>query len=230
MVAKAGELLLDLHVHSSVSGGSFSPSELVAHAIDKGLDIIAITDVGSVEGVEEALRAAEKVGWRSASYRSVRIVSGLELRAFHAGRELLLVGLFVDPDHRVLKEDLLCYRLGIHKFSAIEAIELIRAATGVPILADPASLLNGTGNGIDLLRDELLDLKNRGLMGLEVYRPGYTPKAVAQMESLALDLELARSGGSDFYALTDNQPRMGEVSVPPDVWEELISVAESIPT
>ena len=36
--------IVDLHVHSTKSDGSYTPSELVEHAIEKGLSAFALTD------------------------------------------------------------------------------------------------------------------------------------------------------------------------------------------
>ena len=41
---------IDLHVHTTASDGTFTPSEAVALAREKGLDAIAITDHDTMEG------------------------------------------------------------------------------------------------------------------------------------------------------------------------------------
>ena len=40
--------LIDLHVHSTASDGTMSPSELVNYALSKGLAAFALTDTDSV--------------------------------------------------------------------------------------------------------------------------------------------------------------------------------------
>ena len=52
--------MIDLHVHSNRSDGTFSPTELVDYAIEKGLHAFALTDHDTVEGLEEAIVYAEQ--------------------------------------------------------------------------------------------------------------------------------------------------------------------------
>jgi len=53
---------IDLHVHSKASDGIFSPSELIAMAQKAGLYAIALSDHDSVDGIDEAVNAADKSG------------------------------------------------------------------------------------------------------------------------------------------------------------------------
>ena len=46
--------MVDLHVHSTRSDGTFTPKELVDYAIEKGLTAFALTDHDSIDGLEEA--------------------------------------------------------------------------------------------------------------------------------------------------------------------------------
>ena len=57
---------IDLHVHTTASDGSFTPSEVCQMALDKGLAALAITDHDTVDGVPEAIRFMEYTG--SSSY------------------------------------------------------------------------------------------------------------------------------------------------------------------
>ncbi|MCL2070257.1 MAG: PHP domain-containing protein [Treponema sp.] len=54
--------MIDLHTHSSASDGSFSPSGLVAEAEKRGISVLALTDHDSIEGLEEAAKAAMERG------------------------------------------------------------------------------------------------------------------------------------------------------------------------
>jgi hypothetical protein len=47
---------IDLHIHSTASDGTFSPSEIIAHAINLRLKAIAITDHDTLAGSIEAVR------------------------------------------------------------------------------------------------------------------------------------------------------------------------------
>ena len=62
IIKKAGYLIMgqvDLHVHSTSSDGTYTPTELVNYAIEKGLDAFALTDHDTVDGIDEALAAAK---------------------------------------------------------------------------------------------------------------------------------------------------------------------------
>jgi predicted metal-dependent phosphoesterase TrpH len=54
--------LIDLHVHSNISDGTYSPSEVVKLAADRGVGVMALTDHDTVEGVVEA-EADAKEQW-----------------------------------------------------------------------------------------------------------------------------------------------------------------------
>ena len=81
------------------------------------------------------------------------------------------------------------------RFSARDAIAMIRDAGGIAILAHPASL-DPTLRSIPAL---LKDLCRVGLGGVEVYYPSHSPKAVAALVKMADDFDLLLTGGSDFH-------------------------------
>ena len=80
---------IDLHMHSTRSDGSFSPTEVVERAAELGISVISLTDHDSVEGVEEAQNAGDDVG--------VEVIAGTELSAQEAGSDVHILGYFVDP-------------------------------------------------------------------------------------------------------------------------------------
>ena len=51
--------LIDLHIHSTASDGSLTPTEVVNRANDLGLTAMALTDHDTVAGIDEALEAAK---------------------------------------------------------------------------------------------------------------------------------------------------------------------------
>ena len=53
--------MVDLHVHSTCSDGTFTPEELVDYAIQKGLTAFALTDHDTGNGLDRAIRYAEKL-------------------------------------------------------------------------------------------------------------------------------------------------------------------------
>lgn len=86
---------IDLHVHSDVSDGTLSPAQVVAYAASKGLDAMALTDHDTVDGVEEARKAAEGL--------SMELIPGIELSCMYAETEIHILGLYIqDKSPRLL--------------------------------------------------------------------------------------------------------------------------------
>ena len=56
---------IDLHTHSTKSDGTYTPQELVRYAQEKGLSAIALTDHDTVDGIAEAISAAEELRARA---------------------------------------------------------------------------------------------------------------------------------------------------------------------
>jgi predicted metal-dependent phosphoesterase TrpH len=81
------------------------------------------------------------------------------------------------------------------RFSAHDAIAMIRQAGGVTVLAHPSSLDPSLRSIGPLLKD----LHLVGLDGVEVYYPSHSPKAVKALVKIAKDLGLLMTGGSDFH-------------------------------
>lgn len=54
----------DLHNHTTASDGVLHPAQLIQRAFDHGVNLLAITDHDTVNGLEEGEAAAEKLGIR----------------------------------------------------------------------------------------------------------------------------------------------------------------------
>ena len=83
------------------------------------------------------------------------------------------------------------------RFSALDAIAIIREAGGIAVLAHPSSL-DPTLRSIPLL---LKNLRKMGLEGVEVYYPSHSPKVVKALLKVADDMGLLITGGSDFHGM-----------------------------
>ena len=79
---------LDLHMHSTASDGAFAPADVVRLALDKQLDVIALTDHDNTDGVLPARRAAEGT--------PLTVIAGVELSAEDATRDTHLLGYLLD--------------------------------------------------------------------------------------------------------------------------------------
>lgn len=92
----------DLHLHSYYSDGALSPRALVERAREAGLQIISITDHDNLAGIPEAMEAAEELG--------IEFIPGVEVNAHVDGREVHLLGYFIDVQNPTLNEFLLLMR------------------------------------------------------------------------------------------------------------------------
>jgi predicted metal-dependent phosphoesterase TrpH len=104
----------------------------------------------------------------------------------------------------------------------VRAVELVRAAGGVPVMAHPFA--NGRGWTVG---DEVIEAMARaGLAGLEVYHRDHRPTEVAHAERLAAALGLFVTGSSDYHgAGKDNQ--LGENTTTGEVLAQIEEQATS---
>ena len=265
---------IDLHVHTTCSDGTFTPSEVVALARDRGLSVIAITDHDTADGVREALEAAD--GW-------LEVVPGVEFSAELDGASVHVLGYWVDPDHPELRAEfarlrearerrgeLMVERLrelgypismervreiaggapivrphiaqamveaGIvptedeafteafiadggrayvakHALHPLDALELIRRAGGVCVLAHP-----GMWGGEREVPEELVvEMAERGMAGLEVDHPDHAPQQRERYRALARRLGLVPTGASDCHGTRYDPVRLGCCTTDPEAF------------
>lgn len=75
-------MISDLHTHSTASDGQYTPSQLVRLAKARGLEVLALTDHDTVDGLDEAVRAGDELGlqvlrgveFSAREYRSLHIL------------------------------------------------------------------------------------------------------------------------------------------------------------
>ena len=80
----------DLHVHTTTSDGSETPTDVVIRAKNLGVSAIAITDHDTCEGVPEALKAGQEHG--------IEVIPGIEVSVDYLGvYGIHVLGYFVDP-------------------------------------------------------------------------------------------------------------------------------------
>ena len=89
---------IDLHTHSDRSDGTTSPAELVCHAVERGMDVLAITDHDTTEGWALATEAALESG--------LTLVRGLEVSCKLAGHGVHLLAYLPDPTYEPLAHEL----------------------------------------------------------------------------------------------------------------------------
>ena len=97
-----------------------------------------------------------------------------------------------------------------------DAVEIIYDAGGIPVIAHP--------HDIDIAETLIKDLMNYGLRGIEAYHRKHSPACVEYFSSMAENLGLIVTGGSDFHApnLVNGQIILGKHFVPEWVYDKLI--------
>lgn len=245
---------IDLHTHTNASDGLLAPAELVRAARAAGLSVLGITDHDTVNGIGEALSAAEAEG--------ITLVPGVEINAYRGAFEYHILGYYIDHRDerlgaalsglraarvaRMEKMAALLCGLGMEvspadilalagdgavgrphiaramvarghvasireafdkfigdgkpayaprsKLSPSEAIGIITAAGGLPVLAHP-----GIWPG-----DELIpQLAAWGIVGIEAHTPQHTEEQVERYLASARELGLIVTGGSDYHGWND---------------------------
>jgi hypothetical protein len=241
-------MLADLHIHTTYSDSTLTPSEVVRWAERKGLSHIAITDHDVTDGIAEA---EDKT--------SVVVIPGIEIEC-DSGRqneEIHILGYFIKRENQRLQRLLSAIREGRRKridkileklkragislnisevkkvagpgaigrlhiayilylygfsksvLSAFErfltvgkpgwveremlpspkvAIDVIRDAGGIPVLAHPYNFI-GT----------IPRLVEAGILGIEVIHPRIDPVIRGCLVSRALKYDLLITGGSDCH-------------------------------
>ncbi len=105
-----------------------------------------------------------------------------------------------------------------------KAINIIRAAGGVPVLAHPALLNIENDQKLDALLQNLVKM---GLAGIEVYYPGHSPQQIRQYTELAGKYGLLMTGGTDFHGSITPEIKMGsgdgDLFVPYTLYKELMN-------
>ncbi len=273
---------IDLHIHTAASDGTDSPARAVRKAKALGLAAVAVTDHDSVSGVAEARAEGAALG--------VEVIPGIEISTDYRGREVHIVGLFIDPASPALRPVLdwavheraarnekivaaLCaagfdismealknanpgsilgrphiaeqlmkkgyatsvqeafdkyleegrpYYRGRELMAMKQAVSIVLAAGGVPVLAHPMQYgYDGAG------REALISAaKAAGAMAREAYYSEHSPAEQALMLETAARHGLAVSGGSDYHGSRKPHIQMGSgieniLCVPYSVLESL---------
>jgi predicted metal-dependent phosphoesterase TrpH len=109
-----------------------------------------------------------------------------------------------------------------YRLSSTEAIQTIRGAGGIPVLAHPGALGIRRDDDLEKL---LLELKDAGLQGIEVYYPDHSPRQQTMYERLAMRNGLVITGGTDFHGAAKPNVHLGigkgDLRIPYRLVEEL---------
>lgn len=100
--------------------------------------------------------------------------------------------------------------------SPYDAVEVIYGAGGVPVIAHPYD--------IDIAEKLIKNLMTCGLRGIEAYHRKHSPACVEYFSSMAEELGLIVTGGSDFHAPNslNGQVVLGKNFVPEWIYDKLV--------
>ena len=122
-------LKIDLHCHTQHSDGSLSYQELIERAVEKGVDVLAITDHDTTAAHPDASAFAKDL--------PIKIIPAVEISAVCENQELHIVGLGVDINNEAL-QDLLSKNRQIRRERSEKILEKFKKS-GLDDLSIPLS-------------------------------------------------------------------------------------------
>jgi len=84
--------MIDLHMHSTFSDGTQTPTQLVERAKQNNVEVMAITDHDNVDGLKEGRIEAEKKG--------ITFVNGIEVSANFKDKDIHILGYFLNLEDK----------------------------------------------------------------------------------------------------------------------------------
>jgi len=136
---------IDLHTHSVVSDGTETPTELVQSAKAAGLDVVALTDHDTFDGLPEAMAAGARLG--------IEVLGGMELSCSRQGHSIHLLAYGVDPDSPGLAAEMVRVRGG--RLGRLSGVLSKLAELGVPVTE--AEVMVQVGNSPSVGRPHIAD-------------------------------------------------------------------------
>lgn len=137
--------MIDLHSHTTASDGVLSPAALLDAAAAAHLTVLAITDHDTIAGYLDAARLP--------GGRPLELVAAIEISAVHDGRDVHVLGYFLDPSSSRLMEFLETQR-GDRRRRVLEMTDRLRAL-GHAI--DPQPILEACARGRSVGRPQIAD-------------------------------------------------------------------------
>jgi len=180
----------DLHLHTSFSDGTYTPSELVLKSLKAGLDAVAVTDHDTVEGLEETIKLGKDNG--------LEVLPAIELSSERQGCEIHILGYLLDFRDKDLLD-----KLNFLKKNRVErAYNIIDKLGGLGLKLNPETVFDlskgGTVGRLHIARAMLKDKLIKSLSeAFQKYIGDSSPAYVAgfkfsPQEAIAL---IRKSGG-----------------------------------
>lgn len=146
----------------------------------------------------------------SITFDNVKKASEGVLARPHLAREMVRLGI-VKTTNEAFDKYLVKYNLEKENIEMEEALSMVRASNGVPVLAHPGertySLYNAEkGRKLEDVPEMMQDLKDKGLLGLECIYPHHERTGkVDYFLSLADQYDMIPTGSRDFHGFTTYQ-------------------------
>ncbi|MDA0987535.1 MAG: PHP domain-containing protein [Chloroflexi bacterium] len=115
---------VDLHLHTTCSDGRLTPTQMVELVAERGLQVVAITDHDSTEGLAVVFEVAKR-------FPQLSIIPGIELSTDIPGNEIHVLGYFIDYSDADFQRTLREFRDG-RVGRAREMVDKL-AALGLPV-------------------------------------------------------------------------------------------------
>lgn len=134
--------MIDLHVHSNYSDGSYEPAKVIENAVRDGLDAIALCDHDCIWGLAEARIRAKELG--------IEFIPGVELSVSTNGdpdhpAEIHILGLFIHATDHL--EDIHARVKKAAEDYSFDLIDAIRKRYKIPVyVEDMRHLFHSTIN------------------------------------------------------------------------------------
>lgn len=119
-------MVIDLHTHSAVSDGTEPPGLLVASAARAGVDVLALCDHDTTQGLAAAVEEGRRMG--------VDVVEGIEVSTVWHGADVHLLAYWPDVSDAALQEMLAVIRRG--RETRVPKMVAGLAAHGIDITED----------------------------------------------------------------------------------------------
>lgn len=207
--------MIDLHAHTIYSDGTFTPTESVRLALDRGLTVLSISDHDSTEGLAEAFRAADGTG--------LEIVPGVEFSTVREGHGIHVLAYWMDLQDGPFQAEL--RRLRDDRFTRGERMVRRLQELGHPITFDRVQEI---AEGKNIIRPHVAQaLVEAGVV--ETIEDAFTPELIkdggrAYVEKHALDpvaaIDLIKRAGGLAVVAHPGLHREG-LGVPDDIIQEM---------
>jgi predicted metal-dependent phosphoesterase TrpH len=170
---------VDLHLHTTASDGRCTPRQLVDRAAKAGLTVMAVTDHDTTAAVSEVATAG--------GARGIEVVAGIEITAVEEGRDIHMLGYFINPSNTQLAEFL--RRQRAQRIERVKSVGERLAQLGMPIDVTPLVAQAEQGAGRSIGRPQIAqamiaagyvaDSSEAFDRWLATGRPGFVPRAGA---------------------------------------------------